>query len=191
MARTGRRPGSTDTRSAIVDAARRLFGEKGYEGATIRGIAREAGVDPALVHHFFGAKEHVFVAAMQFPFDPSALLPRVSEGPPDELGERVVRFFLSVLDDPTGRDSFLAIIRSAATHEHAAAALREFVTQALVGRISEASGAPRLRVEAAAAQLVGLAFLRYVVQVEPLTSADEEMVVATVAPTVQRYLHGG
>lgn len=191
MARTGRRPGSSGTRAAIVDAARRLFGEKGYEGATIRGIAREAGVDPALVHHFFGGKESVFVAAMQFPFEPSARLPGVLEGPPDELGERVVRFFLSVLDDPAGRDSFLVILRSATTHETAAAALREFVTEALVSRVAGTSGAPRFRVEAAAAQLVGLAFLRHVMRVEPLASADEETIVATVAPTVQRYLLDG
>ena len=188
MARTGRRPGTSESRAEILDAARRLFGEKGYDGTTIRAIARESGVDPALVHHFFGTKEHIFVAAMQFPFDPAESLPGVLAGDTDGLGERLVRFFLSVWNDPASRDPFLATVRSAATHEHAAATLREFVSSALVSRIAGASGRSELHVEAAAAQLMGLALLRYIVRVEPLASADEETVVAMIAPTVQRYL---
>lgn len=188
MARTGRRPGATESRAAILDAARRLFGEKGYDATTIRGIARESGVDPALVHHFFGAKEHVFVAAMEFPFDPAESLPHVLAGDPEEIGERLVRFFLSVWNDPASRDPFLATVRSAATHEHAAATLREFVSSALVSRVADAAGRSKLQVEAAAAQLMGLALLRYIVRVEPLASADEDTVVAMVAPTIQRYL---
>lgn len=190
MARTGRRPGATETRTVILDAARVLFGDNGYDGTTIRAIARAAEVDPALVHHFFGTKEHIFVAAMELPFDPAEAIPRVLEGDRDALGERLVRFWLSVWSDPEGRAPFLAIIRSATVNEHAAATLREFVSRALLGRIVAGLGTPRLRVEAAAAQLIGLVVLRYVVRIEPLASADEETVVATVAPTVQRYLTG-
>lgn len=190
MARTGRRPGTTDTRAEILDAARRLFGDNGYDGTTIRAIATAAGVDPALIHHFFGTKERVFVAAMELPFDPAVEVPKVLEGDPDALGERFVRFFLSVWREPAGRAPFLAVLRSATVNEHAAAMLREFVSTALLGRVAAGSGTPRLRVEAAAAQLIGLVMLRYVVRVEPLASADEETVVATVAPVVQRYLTG-
>ncbi len=191
MVRTGRRPGATETRAEILDAARRLFGEKGYDAATIRGIAREAQVDPALVHHFFGTKEQVFVAAMELPFEPAEALPRVLEGGIDGAGERAVRFFLSIWRDPDGRAPFLALLRGAATNEQAAAMMREFISAALLGRVAEELDVPRLRITAAASQLIGLAMLRYVVGVEPLASADEEAVVAMVAPAVQRYLEGG
>lgn len=188
MARTGRRPGPTETRGAILAAARQLFGERGYDGTTIRGIAREAGVDPALVHHFFGSKEQVFVAAMEFPFDPDEAMPAVIEGPPEQLAGRLVRFFVTTWDDPTARSTFLGLMRSAASNEQAAAMLREFVTSAVFGRITGELGLPRLRVELVAAQLVGIAMLRYILRVEPLASVPADEIVTLVAPVVQRYL---
>lgn len=188
MARTGRRPGPTETRGEILGAARQLFGELGYDGATIRGIAREAGVDPALVHHFFGTKEHVFVAAMEFPFHPEDVVAKVVAGPPAQMGERLVRFFLGVWGDSHGRSAFLALVRSASSNERAAAMLREFVTSALLGRIADRVGLPRLRVELVAAQLMGIALLRFILELEPLVSADDEEIVALVAPVVQQYL---
>lgn len=191
MPRTGRRPGSTETRSQILEAARQLFGEKGYERATIRGIAEAAEVDPALVHHFFGTKEQVFVAAMELPFESAEVLPRVLEGGADGAGERAVRFFLSIWREPEARAPFLALLRGASTNEQAAAMMREFVSSALLGRVAEELGVPRLRATLAAGQLIGLAILRYVVRVEPLASADEEEVIALVAPTVQRYFDSG
>lgn len=191
MARTGRRPGPTETRGEILAAARRLFGELGYDGTTIRGIAREAGVDPALVHHFFGTKEHVFVAAMEFPFHPEEAVPQIVEGPHAELGERLVRFFLGVLGDPHRRNGLLALIRSASGNEQAAAMLRQFVTSALFARIAERVGVPRLPVELVASQLIGMALLRHILQVEPLASADDDEVVALVAPVVQHYVAAG
>jgi AcrR family transcriptional regulator len=189
----GRRPGGEDTRGAIVTVARQEFAEKGYDGATLRGIARAADVDPALVHHYFGGgKEELFVAALQLPFSPAKRLPEVIGGGIEGLGERMTRFFLSVWDDPAGREPFLAIVRSALTNEQAAAMMRGFVQQALLSRIAAQLDLPRgereLRVELAAAQLVGMAMLRYVIRVEPLASAREEDVVALVAPTLQRYL---
>ena len=97
--RTGRRPGSADTRGRILDAARVAFGERGYDGASVRQIAADAGVDPALVHHYFGPKQRLFVAAMTFPVDPAVALPRLlAAGPSEELGERFVRFVV----DPVG-----------------------------------------------------------------------------------------
>src|SRR3954467_7302498 len=115
--RPGRRPGPTETRDAILAAARELFADKGDDGASARAIARSAGVDPALIHHFFGSKEGLFVAAMEFPFDPARLVPLLAAGPREEIGERIVRVFMTVWGDPQLRARALAILRSAATSE--------------------------------------------------------------------------
>lgn len=186
-ARSGRRPGPTETRDAILAAARELFAEKGYDGASVRAIARSAGVDPALVHHFFGSKEGLFVAAMEFPFDPALLVPHIAAGPREEIGERLVRLFLTVWGDPRIHNRAIAILRSAATSEQGAAMLREFASSALLGRIAEASGVPRLRINAAAGQMIGVMILRYVLVVEPIASASEDELVDLLAPTLQRY----
>jgi len=189
--RPGRRSGPTVSRGDILAAARRLFAERGYDGATIRAIAQEAGVDAALVHHFFGTKEQVFVAAMELPFQPADLLPQLVGGPREQVGERFVRLFLALWRDPERRAPVLALLRSATTNEQAAEMIRQFVTEALVTRVAGALGVPPLRVTAAASQLIGLAMVRHLIGVEPLASADEEEIVRLVAPTIQRYLDGG
>ena len=187
----GRPADGGDRRQAILDAARQQFAEKGFAAASVRAIARQADVDPALVHHYFGSKEQVFVAAMELPFDPAERLPQVLAGDPDQLGERLVRLFLGVWGDPAFRTPMLGLVRSAFTSEQGATMLREFVGSALLGRIVAAGDSPDpLRVQAAAAQLVGLVLLRHVVRLEPLVSADDETLVALVAPTVQHYLRG-
>jgi AcrR family transcriptional regulator len=187
----GRPAGGGDRRAAILDAARQQFAEKGYVGASVRGIARLADVDPALVHHYFGTKEQVFVAAMELPFQPAEALPQVLAGDPDGLGERLVRMFLGLWANPDFRTPRLGMVRSAFTSEQGATMLREFVGSALLGRVAEAAGpVDPLRVQAAAAQLVGIVILRHVVRLEPLASATEDEIVALVAPVVQRHLVG-
>jgi AcrR family transcriptional regulator len=185
----GRRPGSADTRGEILDAARAEFADKGYDGASVRGIARLASVDPALVHHFFGSKEQVFVAAMSFPMDPSAVIPDVLAGDPARLGERFARTFFGLWSEPAFREPMLALLRSATTSERGATMLREFVGAAMLGRIVNALDGPdvALRVSTAAAHLVGIALLRYVIQVPGLAAATDEEIVGLVAPTLQRY----
>ena len=192
MARTGRRPGESGTRDAILDAARESFAERGFTGTSVRAIAARAGVDPALVHHYFGTKDGLFAAAMQPPVDPAAVAPVLLEPGLDGLGERLVRFFLSVWEQPVPRARVQAILRSALTEEAAAALLRDFVTREVLGRVAAAVDAPDapLRASLVGSQLVGLGMLRYIVRVEPLASADGETVVAAVAPTLQRYLTG-
>jgi AcrR family transcriptional regulator len=185
--RPGRRPGPTETREAILVAARELFAEKGYDGASARAIARAAEVDPALVHHFFGNKEGLFVAAMEFPFDPAQLLPHVVAGPRAEIGERLVRVFVSVWGDPRLRGQAIALLRSAATSERGAAMLREFAASALMARVAEGVGVSRLQINAAAGQMIGVMILRYVLAVEPIASATEDELVELLAPTLQRY----
>jgi AcrR family transcriptional regulator len=184
----GRRPGPTETREAILAEAREMFADKGYDGTSLRAIARAAGVDPALVHHFFGTKEGVFVEAMRFPVDPSVVLPHLLSQPHERLGETIVRTFLQVWDDPDRRAPILAMLRSAMTNERAAAMMREFVTSALLVRAEAAGAVSRLSIQAAVGQMIGVMILRYVLLVEPMASASEDELVALVAPTLQRYL---
>ena len=192
MGRTGRRPGESGTQQAILDAARTAFTETGYDGATVRGIAREAGVDPALVHHYFGTKEHLFVSAMQLPIDPAVIIPALLAPGVDGLGERVVRMFLTVWDSPESSHPFIGLLRSAMTHEKSAAMMREFVTSAIFGRVTVALDVerPQLRANLVASQLIGIAFARYILRVEPLASTPTDELVPIVAPTLQRYLTG-
>jgi AcrR family transcriptional regulator len=190
MTLRGRRPGSTETRDAILSAARSLFAERGYGSTTIRAIAAEAGVNPALVHHFFGSKEKVFVAALDFPFNPADVLQTLLDGPREDLGRRIMTFFLGVWRDPESRSRLLALIRSATTNEQAAAMFRQFIDNVLLKRVGAALDVPKLRLTAGVAQMLGVALLRYVIQVEPLASARDEEIVALVAPVLQRYIDG-
>jgi len=189
VARTGRRPGVGGTRERILAAARSDFGKGGYEGTTIRGIAAQAKVDPALVMHYFDSKDGVFRAAVQFPVDPAEFIPRLVAPGLDGLGERLVRFFVETWDSPAG-SPLLALIRSAVGNEDGAALLREFVTREVLGRLARALelDQPQLRAALVASQLIGLAMLRYVVRVEPLASASAAELVAWLGPTLQRYL---
>lgn len=189
MPRTGRRAGKAGTRQNILAAARAHFSQVGYDAATVRDIALAAGVDPALISHYFGSKEGVFLAAVEFPADPAEFIPRLLAPGLDGLGERLVRFFVETWDSPAG-SPMLAIIRSVVSSERAAIALREFVTQEVLGRLAAAIDLdePQLRATLAASQLIGVAMLRYVVKVEPLASARSDEVARWVGPVVQRHL---
>lgn len=180
-------------REVILEAARAQFSERGYEKASVRSIAKAAGVDSALVHHYFGTKEQVFAAAIEVAFAPALQAPAaVAEGPLDDVGERLARFVFGVWENPETRAPLLAIVRSAVNNEAAAAVFRRLVSTQLLSRIAERLDLPdaELRAELAAAQLVGTAMLRYVIQVEPLASADVEQIIARVAPVVQGHLTG-
>ncbi|MEU9214081.1 TetR family transcriptional regulator [Streptomyces sp. NPDC048415] len=179
------------TRDRILEAAREEFSERGYEKTSVRGIAKAAGVDSALVHHYFGTKEQVFEAAIEVAFAPALDAPAaVEEGPLEGVGERLTRFIFGVWENPATRTPLLAIVRSAVNNETAAAVFRRLVATQLLRRIAQRLDLPdaELRAELAAAQLVGVAMLRYVIKIEPLASADLERVVARVAPVVQGHL---
>ncbi|WP_214413257.1 TetR/AcrR family transcriptional regulator [Sphaerisporangium fuscum] len=188
--RPGRRPGTADTRGEIVAAARKIFAEKGFDKATIRGIAREAGVDPALVHHYFDTKEGIFVAALQLPVDPTTAVPLILQGPREEIGERLVRFVLTLTSDPQAREPVMALMRSAMTNDQIVAMMREFITGAVLNRVVEALGIRPVRMEVAFAQMIGVILMRYVLRLEPLASVDLDELVELLAPTIQRYLDG-
>jgi len=186
----GRRPGKVDTKGQILQAARAEFAAKGFDRTTIRAVATAAAVDPALIHHYYGTKEDLFVAAMELPFDPRVLVPLIIGSGIDGLGERVVRTFLGVWDAPDGRERILGLIRSAVTVDSAAAMARNFLDHVLLGPVAEAIGGDdaRLRVTLAGSQLLGLALARYVLELEPLPSATTQEIVERVGPTLQRYL---
>ncbi|MEU1242235.1 TetR family transcriptional regulator [Micromonospora parva] len=191
--RTGRRPGKPGTREAILDAARAAFAERGFDAASIRAIAGTAEVDPALVHHYFGSKDQLFLAAMNFPVDPGQLVPKVLAGDRDAVGERMVRAFLGVWDSPAG-SAAQALLRSAVSNEWTARLLREFVTTQVLRRVLENLDVDPaelpLRGSLVASQMIGLAMMRHVVRLEPVASADPETLAVMVGPTIQRYLTG-
>ncbi|MDX3687039.1 MULTISPECIES: TetR family transcriptional regulator [unclassified Streptomyces] len=182
-----------DARTRILEAARTEFAERGYDKTSVRGIARAAGVDAALVHHYFGTKDEVFAAAIELSFEPALVLPQVLGGPTDGLGERLARYFIGVWENPVSRAPLLAILRSALTHEAAAKVLRGFVLRRLLERIAAELDVPdpTFRAELAASHMIGIAMLRYVIRAEPLASTDPEKIIGMVAPTLQRYLSDG
>jgi AcrR family transcriptional regulator len=189
--RSGRRPGNQDTRQSILEAARTTFAEKGYDKASIRTIAASAEVDPALVHHYFGTKEKLFLATMNAPINPGELIPQALDGPRDQAGERLVRMALSVWDSPAGTAA-LAVFRSALSNEWTARLLREFVvTQILRRAVSELVADPAeapMRSALVATQIAGLLVPRYILKIEPVATADPEILAAAIGPNVQRFL---
>jgi AcrR family transcriptional regulator len=188
--RPGRRPGGPDTKGVVLASAREEFAAKGYDGATVRSIAARAGVDPALVHHYFGSKEGLFASAMQLPIEPAKLVPEILGGGVDQVGERLVRTVLRIWGSPATQEPMLALVRSALTHDAAAAMMRQFVSRALLRRVAAELDLPQaqMRVSLIASHIVGLAIMRYVIRLEPLASASDDEVVALVAPVLQRYL---
>lgn len=197
MRRRGRRPGGEDTRGAIVEAAREEFTRCGYEATSLRAVARRAGVDPALVHHYFSGKAALFAEVIGALADPSALVGAILEEPRPELGRALVRTFLAVWDSPQGRDRFEMVFRSTASHEGSATMLREFLAEEVFGRIVTAAGDPqvplerrRLRAGLAASQMVGFAVMRYVLRLSWVVDATPEELVDELGPVLQRYLVG-
>ena len=188
----GRRPGRPDTRGDILRAARTSFAGKGFDRTTIRGVAGEAGVDPALVHHYFGSKDDLFLAALEIPIDPRLLIPQVFGPGLDGVGERLVRTFLGVWDQPSNRLGLVALVRTAFVADEAAELLRDGMARMVLGAVVPLLKGERTEVRAqlVTSQLMGLIVGRYVMRIQPLASLPAEELVAWVAPTLQRYLTG-
>ncbi len=196
--RAGRRAGESGTSEAILEAARTQFAEHGYRGATIRAIAAKAGVDPALVHHFYGNKEALFAAAMRLPIVPSqvlgAALAAGREAP--ALGEHIVRTALTLWESAELRDTFLGLFKSAVTSESAAVMLREFLAESILGtiaRVTRISGTPaevQYRAALVASQMIGLAMARMVLKLPAVADATVDELAASIGPTLERYLTG-
>jgi AcrR family transcriptional regulator len=194
--RSGRRPGKQDTRTQILHAARDLFARYGYDGASIRQIAAGAGVDPALVHHYFGTKEKLFHEVLEVPVRPAELIPAVFAEGPDQVPERLVRTFIGVWEHPVTGPAMVTFLRTAVSHGVTSGLVREFYTTKIVRTVVDELGDrvsgsdTQLRVSLVASQLFGLALTRYVFGFQPLADTRADDVVAAVAPTVRRYLFG-
>jgi AcrR family transcriptional regulator len=189
--RRGRRPGAPDTRAAILAAARELFAAQGYAGTSVRSIAAAAGVDGSLVHHYFGTKDDLFVAALELPVDPRAALAGAVAAGPDGAGERMLRVFLSVWDDPELQLPLLGLARGMLDPAGQRLLSEGFLT-AVLRPVGVALGIerPDVRMPLVASQVMGLILVRYLLDMEPVASMAAEDVVAIYAPTIQRYLTG-
>ncbi|SEC34938.1 TetR/AcrR family transcriptional regulator [Arthrobacter woluwensis] len=191
--RRGRRGGQADSRERILATARRLFAEHGFEGTSLRQVGREAGVDPAMVHHFFQGKDELFALSVELPADPADVLAGVTSLDPRQRSEEIVRAVLRLWESPA-QHSLVAFIRGTIGSRTKTAMLREMVSRTILSRITAGlPGSPQqlaLRGDLVASQMVGLMLTRYVVRLEPLASATPEEVVRQVAPTIERYLRG-
>ena len=189
--RSGRRPGRPDTRQAILAAARELFADKGFDHTSIRTIAAAAGVDPALVHHYFGTKDQLFLACIEAPINPAEVVGAVLTAPRDQLGIHLVRVVLNVWESPAGAAA-VALLRSAMNNQWTARLLREFLTtqilRQVVGHLGLDDRQAETRTALAATQVLGLVVGRYILRLEPIASALPEQLVAAVGPSVHRYL---
>jgi len=190
--RRGRRPGGTDTREALVNAAREVFIEQGFDGATVRAIASRAGVDAAMVNHWFGGKEGLFgEAVLKLPFNAQEIITDLLAADAEHIGDAIVRRFVTTWDT-TGGGVFTALMRSVASHEEAAMMLRDFffkhVFKHVIGRLAPDNH--EFRATLVATQIVGMGMVRYVAKFEPFASAEVDTVAAAVAPTLQRYITG-
>jgi AcrR family transcriptional regulator len=189
--RSGRRPGLSDTRDLILRAALAQFAANGYERASLRAIALDAGVDQKLIAHYFGSKRGLFAEAIRLPIEPAELLSQLLDGDQASIGERLARLAVGILEDPATRERMLGVIRAVASQPEVAHTLREFIEREVLGAAEAELGedAPR-RLALAASQIVGLALARHIVELVPLAQASSEQLVEALAPTFQRYLTG-
>jgi AcrR family transcriptional regulator len=188
----GRPVGTACTRETILEAARCEFAAQGFDHATIRGIAALAGVDPALVMHYFDSKVELFGQAITLPVRPAEILRRSAAAGPAEAGASLVRSFLAGWGDEENRQRLVALLRSALTNDVAMACLRDYLDRKVLGPVTQELARPdsELRATLVGSQLIGLAIMRYVVCIEPLASASDDELAAAIGPSVQRYLTG-
>jgi AcrR family transcriptional regulator len=190
--RPGRPPGTSDTRDRILDSARELFASKGIGKTSIRAIAAGAGVDSALVHHYFGTKEQLFAAAINVPFDPLQILGPLRTTPVEDLGYTLPSLVLPLWDSEIGA-GLLATLRSAMAGDQLnlfRSFLRDVVVTELAARVDNPAGSGTLRAEFAATQILGVAMARHIFRIEPFASLPVQQIVDTIAPNLQRYLTG-
>jgi AcrR family transcriptional regulator len=189
----GRRPGPSTTREAILAAARESFSARGYDRTRLREVAADAGVDVALVHYHFKSKDGLFAAALEMPVSlPDLMAGVLDEGELEDFAARLLRRIIELWDDERFGPALVAMVRSAMSHEPAAAALRGFVRSELLDRIASRLDAPDAEERSAlfGSQLLGLLMYRHVLGVEPIASMEPEALVARMAPGMQQYLTG-
>jgi AcrR family transcriptional regulator len=192
----GRRPGrpaaDTGTREAILEAARRQFAERGFQGTTLRGVATKAGVDARLVLHYFGSKAGLFQASVELPIDPEALAAEVFAPGIDGVARRIADRLVGLLEDSQTRQGLLALLRAAVADPEAAISIRAVLAERVIRPIAIRLGVPHAERRAAmvGTLLVGVTLGRYVVAFEPLASMSREQLVDAIAPVIEHYLMG-
>jgi AcrR family transcriptional regulator len=188
----GRPAGNSNTRDRILDCARDLFARNGINNTSIRAVAAAAGVDSALVHHYFGTKEKLFAAAVHIPIDPMDVIGPLREVPTDELGHRIPSILLPLWDSEIGV-AFIATLRSILAGSEVNL-FRTFIQDVIgveVGaRVDDPPGSGIVRIQFVASQLVGIVMARYILQLEPFASLPAQQIADTIAPNLQRYLTG-
>jgi AcrR family transcriptional regulator len=190
--RPGRPTGPSDTRERILVSARELFSQNGIGKTSIRAIAADAGVDSALVHHYFGTKEQLFAAAINIPFDPTKILGPLRTAPVEELGRLLPSLVLPLWDSEIGA-GLIATLRSAMAGDQInifRSFLRDVVVTELAARVDEPKGSGVIRAEFVATQILGVAMARHIFELEPFSSLPIEQIVDTIAPNLQHYLTG-
>lgn len=188
---SGRRVGDSGTKDAILDAALNLFATLGYEAASIRAIASAAGVDPALIRHFFGDKETLFATTVADRTTIAVTVASALRGDDEGRGRRVCDTYLRLWEEPDTRPILLALVRSATTSEHAAAMLSEILgarARESVNEHTQGDEGVVARVALAGSHLLGVAIARYIVKLPAIAELSHETLVAEVAPTIQGYL---
>ncbi len=190
--RPGRPAGSSDTRDRILASARELFSRNGIGNTSIRAVAAAAGVDSALVHHYFGTKEKLFAAAVHIPIDPMDVIGPLREVPVEEIGYRLPSMLLPLWDSELGA-GFIATLRSILAGSEVNL-FRSFIQEVIaveVGpRVDNPAGSGVIRIQFVASQLVGVVMARYILRLEPFASLPAEQIARTIAPNLQRYLTG-
>ncbi|GAB1815055.1 TetR/AcrR family transcriptional regulator [Mycobacterium sp. MUNTM1] len=190
--RRGRPAGSSGTRDRILDSARKLFARNGIRNTSIRAVAAAAGVDSALVHHYFGTKEKLFAAAVHIPIDPMDIIGQLREMPVDELGYRIPSMLLPLWDSEIGA-AFIATLRSILAGEEISlfrTFIEDVITVEIGARVDNPPGSGTTRVQFVASQLVGVVMARYILRLEPFASLPPEQIAQMIAPNLQRYLTG-
>lgn len=190
--RRGRPAGSSGSRERILVSARELFARNGIRNTSIRAVAAAAGVDSALVHHYFGTKEKLFAAAVHIPIDPMDIIGPLREIPVDELGYRIPSTLLPLWDSEIGA-AFIATLRSILAGEEInlfRTFIEDVITVEIGSRVDNPPGSGTIRVQFVASQLVGVVMARYILRLEPFASLPPEQIARTIAPNLQRYLTG-
>ncbi len=191
MSGPGRRKGNPQTREEIIDAARAAFSEHGFDRASVRDIAGRAGVDPSLVYHYFDDKAAMFAASIDLPWDPTEAIAAALEEDLAHGGEQLVRLFLSIWEMEQPRAALLGMLRSAlGGNDHALEVIGSTVIASISHTLARVSPSPdvEMRAQGIASQLIGMAMVRYVAQLEPLASADVDEIVRMIGPRIQSYI---
>jgi AcrR family transcriptional regulator len=184
--RPGRPPGASDTRERILSSARDLFASNGIDKTSIRAIAAAAGVDPALVHHYFGTKTQLFAAAIHIPIDPMQIIGPLRQIPVEQIGHMLPKLLLPLWDSEMGK-GFIATLRSILAGGDPGLVrsfLQEVIAKEVGSRVDDPPGSGPIRVQFVASQLVGVVMARYILELDPFKSLPVEQIAETIGPNL-------